>query len=1058
MLSVQCWIFLNQLLSRKYLISFFYIIVSVVGISSWRSINIEQMPELNLPSITISYGWGSTVPEIMELEITRKVESAANQLRDVSEIRSITKEGSSSVTITFAKNAPVDFRVIEMREYLNTLEDGFPVAVSPASITRKVPRELEDEQTFLIYTLSGELEGKDLLEFGQKSIKNKLLGLDGVAEIKLQGVQDPALIIEFDRFKLERYELSHTTLMNQIYQRLSWRGSGYTESGNGRYSLVLPPEYSQVSQIEQMRIDLPETERQLILADIATVSVQDYPAQSKRRINGNLALTIEFVKEGGADAISLAENIVARMGDFTATLPANMQLRLQYDSTEELRNQFDDLAQQAMISGILVFLIVFLFIRKLTAPLVIMGSVLFSVFLSITLLFVFNYTLNVITLAGITIALGMLIDNAVVVFEQVNQKLPKARKDRIEHIVQEVPKSLVPVLGSTFTTIGIFVPLLFALEELRLFLLPLAVALTLTLISSVLIAFTWIPYALIWLNPMEKVHKNTKKAQTGTLTRLFLIVLVWRSRLRWVFFAVVIAIIGLPLFLVEEPDWENTSWPEFTQLYFNNRSEIDPIIGGLTRMFVDETYFGSPWKGNYQEYVTVYIRTPQGTPLEEVDKIVQNYEKIVEPYAYAFTYYEAEMSEYFGAYMRFAVDPDFLYDPAPYYFFGEAMYLAARTGNVATSVSGFGDGISTGFGGQSFSHNIQLSGYAYAELENLANDIRQRMERNRRVREVDINASSYFSRDDFHQYKLVLDKELITSKGMNEYEIIQSLSMDLNPTNTFGKVEFEGREMYLIGRTEGNRLYEENFVNTIRNTKAVSFSIGEVAEIKKEKALNEIKRSNQAYERTISLNFLGNYRMGREYIQGVLEEVPVPVGAEIKFGNSFFSLDNEQQTKNLWFIGLLSVLSVWMIVSALLESWSGPLFVITAIPFCAIGIMLGTLANDLAFDRGAIAGALLSIGVVVNNAILLIHQKQLEQTKGIFGLRCWFYIFRKKIRTILITTVTTIAGLLPMLVFGNNEFWEELAVIVIWGLLFSTGLLLLMSGVWESQKRIRFLN
>jgi multidrug efflux pump subunit AcrB len=354
-------------------------------------------------------------------------------------------------------------------------------------------------------------------------------------------------------------------------------------------------------------------------------------------------------------------------------------------------------------------------------------------------------------------------------------------------------------------------------------------------------------------------------------------------------------------------------------------------------------------------------------------------------------------------------------------------------------------------------YTIDLQGYAYDELEELANDIKNRLEKNRRVREVDINASSYFSRDDFQQYKLVFDKELITAKGMNESQILQSLAMDLNPTNTFGKVEFEGREMYLIGRSEGERSYEEDFMNTIRNTQTASFNIGEIAEIKKEKALNQIRRTNQAYQRTISLNYLGNYRMGREYIESVIEETPVPVGTSIEFGNFSFSFNDEEQAKNLWLIALLSILSVWMIVSALLESWSGPLFVISAIPFCGIGIMLGTLANDLAFDRGAIAGALLSIGVVVNNAILLIHQKQLEHKAGIRGLRCWIRIFQQRLRTILITTTTTIVGLLPMMIFGTDTFWEALAVIVIWGLLFSTGFLLLMSGIWESRKRIGFL-
>jgi multidrug efflux pump subunit AcrB len=143
-----------------------------------------------------------------------------------------------------------------------------------------------------------------------------------------------------------------------------------------------------------------------------------------------------------------------------------------------------------------------------------------------------------------------------------------------------------------------------------------------------------------------------------------------------------------------------------------------------------------------------------------------------------------------------------------------------------------------------------------------------------------------------------------------------------------------------------------------------------------------------------------------------------------------------------------------MIVSALLESVKYPLFVILAVPYSLLGIMMGGVANDLAFDRGAIAGSLLCIGVVVNNAILIYHQKQLENGNGIFGLRSWMYVYKKRIRAILITTVTTITGLLPMMIFGNNDFWENLAVVVIWGLSVSTILLLLMTGLrWKKDQR-----
>ncbi|MAO65911.1 MAG: hypothetical protein CL666_13030 [Balneola sp.] len=1041
---------MHQLLNRKYLISFFYIIVCVIGIAVWRVLPIESTPELNLPSVTVNYNWGSTSPEIMEMEITREVEREANRLRDVTDIRSITQEGRSSVTITFRKDAPVDYRVLELREYLFTLDENLPESISPPSISRQVPEELEDQQTFIVYTLNGDMAPRELLEYTRTNIRPKLLSIEGLAEVAIRGVQDPALMIEFDIDQVERFNLSPRQILMQVREQLSWRSAGFVEEGISRYSLIIPPKFKSIADIAGLKIELPGSRKQLVLDDFAEISVQDYPAKTIKRINGDPALTIEFVKESGADAFTLAENVLTAMDEVEALLPEELSLMLTVDSTEELRQQFDDLQLQAIFSGILVFFVVILFIRKLRAPFVIMGSVAFSVLLSLIVLYLMGYSLNIITLAGITVALGMLIDNAVVVFEHLNPGLPKEKSDRISHITKEIGNSVVPVLGSTFTTVGIFVPLLFALDELRIFLVPLAVALTVTLVCSVLIAFTWIPYSLVWLTPKISEQKKTSRVSKWVnrwLMKSFLL----KSKLRWVLPVILIGAIGIPLFAIEEPDWdaeEGTVWPEFTQVYFDNRDAIDGWIGGLSKKFSEETYFGSPWSRNNQQTVSVYIRSPQGTPLSEIDKIVQNYEKIVDPYAHAFTYYEANISEYFGARILFVVDPDFVFRSEPYQFYAEAQYLGARTGNFATSVQGLNiPGISTGFGGGSSNHSIRLQGYSYDELLNLAKDLERRLKTSRRVREVDINSSYYSRRDDFQQYILRLDEERILANDLNRREVISTLMLDLNPENTVGRVEFGGQEMYLIGRSERDKAFEEDMMNRTRQFGEVNFNISRIGEVVQEGGLNEIRRTNQSYERTVSVDYLGNYRMGREFIESVVETTPVPVGAKIEFGRGFFGFGSDDSSRNFIFVALLSLLSVWMIVSALLESVKYPIFVIMAVPFSLIGIMLGGLANDMAFDRGAIAGSLLCIGVVVNNAILIYHQKQLENGNGIFGLRCWVHVYRKRIRAILITTVTTITGLIPMMIFGNNQFWENLAIVVIWGLSISTILLLIMTGL-----------
>ncbi|MDZ7715089.1 MAG: efflux RND transporter permease subunit [Balneolaceae bacterium] len=1047
---------LSNLFQRRYLISLTYLLVVVIGIVAWRQIPLEQAPELNLPSISVSYNWGSTSPEVMEKEVTRKVEQAANRLRDVQKVESISQEGRSSVTVTFARNAPVDYRVVELQEYLFSLQETLPPNVRQGTISRRVPEELQELQTFVVYSLSGERPVRDLLEYARQNIRLPLLGIEGLSDVQINGAREPALTVAFDVNKLEQYRLSQQQIMNDIRNNLQWRSSGYVESSGKRSSLLVAPQFDGLASIREFKIKLPNSQRQIELSSIANVSIEDYPATTLKRINGSPALSVEFLKESGADAIGLAERIRSRMQEIEQKLPQDMFLQLERDATEELREQFGNLQYQAMISLLVIFLVLLMFIRRFRAPFVILGSILFSLLLSTSILYFIGHTLNVITLAGLTVALGMIIDNAVVVFEQLNPGLPETLSDRIDHVKKQLPRTLVPVLGSTFTTVGIFIPVFFALQELQLFLVPLAVALSFTLISSVFIALTWIPYALIWLVP-SNVNRDLsrlpdkKKGLFRMIKRPALWLFNWRHKLRWLFYAGFIAVIGIPLFAIEEPDWDSgTAWPEFTQVYFDNRDAIDPIIGGLPYRFFNETYFGSPWGGQQQQRIYVSIRTPQGTPLSEIDKMARNFEHIAEPYSAAFSYYEARLSEYSGARLTFNIKDEFLFKPEPYIFYAEAQYLAARTGNSAISVGGLGDGISTGFGSSASSHRISLKGFSYDQLLELAQNLQNRLKENRRVREVDIHDTGWFSRDDLYQYYLKLNDEALALRDISRGELFESIALDVNPINTQGRIELDGQRLYLVSQNLNQNRLPETLLDEKRQNKNVTFSLEEVATLGKEKSQSQIRREDQSYFRQVSVDFLGPHRLGREYIKSVLEETPVPVGASIEYGTGgIFNFGEEQNTRNLLLLFGLTILSVWMIVSGLLESWLDPLVVILAVPLSLMGIMTGTMYHDLAFDRGAIAGTLLCVGVVVNNSILLMHEKQLMRSLGIHGLRSWLYVYRNKMRAVLITTLTTIGGLIPMIIFGESEFWYRLATVVVWGLGSSTLLILLLMGIWE---------
>lgn len=1044
---------MTEIFRRRYFISLSYMLIVVFGLFAWLNIPLEMAPEMHLPSITVSYNWANASPEVMEQEITRPVEQAAVRLRNVEQIRSVSEEGRSMVTVTFEKQTPVEYRVLELQEYLYGLRESLPPQVRQPVINRSIPEELEEQETFMAWSISGDRTNRELYQFARENIRLQLLGLEGLDEIEIHGAEDPALVVRFNSLLAERYEIDTAAILDQVRARLSWHSAGFTEQHGNRKSLLVPPGLHSLESVRNMKISIPGSSRQLRLGELADVQVEDMPAKQIKRLNGKPALSMSFMRESGSDAIRLAQTIREEIARIEQGLPEDISLQLERDTTEELRDQFRDLQAQSVFSLGLVFAILLLFIRRLRAPFVILGSILFSLLMSISILFFLGYTMNILTLAGLTVALGMVIDNAVVVFEQLNPGLPAGREQRLEQVRRELPYTLVPVFGSTLTTIGIFLPLFFAMEELQMFLVPLAVALSLTLLSSVCVALSWIPYALVWLVPAtgstRKARSNGRRNGVG-LNGFMLRLFNWRHRFRWIFYVGLVALIGLPLFAIGDPDWEETAWPDFTRAYFDNRDNIDPWVGGLTYRFFNETYFGTPWGGQQQERILVNIRTPQGTPIEEIDKMATTFEQIAVPYTAAFDYYETEISEYSGARLQFYLKEEYLYEPEPYRFYGEAMFLAARTGNSGISVSGLGDGFYTGLGGGFSGHRIELRGFSYDELLLLARDIQTRLERNPRVQEVDIHGTGWGGQRLF-QYVLDLDQEYMAMRNLDRQKVLDAIQLDVSPTRAHGRVELAGERHFLIGQSQSESRYESELLGQVRRSGQILFRLDEIATLSREQTLSRIIREDQAYQRMLFVDFLGPYRLAQNTIESVLDQVPVPVGASIGFGNQGFNWGEEDQARNYLLLMFLTVLSVWMIVSALLESWFDPMVVILAVPLSLVGVMAGALWHDINFDQGAIAGTLLAIGVVVNNSILLVHEKQRMRALGVHGVRSWVNVYRSKIRPVLITSFTTIGGLLPMIWIGANEFWNDLAVVVAWGLGVSLALLILFMGIWEKR-------
>src|SRR5690625_2639780 len=210
---------MKEILGRKYLISLSYMFIVLVGVIAWLNIPLEMVPDLRLPSVTVSYTLGSTSPEVMEQEVTRRVEAVATRLRNVEQIRSVSQEGRSSVTITFDNNGQVEYRILELRQYLFELQDDFPTQIMQPLMTRSISQELQYQETFLAYSIRGDRSKRELYQLANEQIRLQLLGHERLSDIEVIGAEDQVINIHFDSYHAELYVIRDAYVMMQGSER-----------------------------------------------------------------------------------------------------------------------------------------------------------------------------------------------------------------------------------------------------------------------------------------------------------------------------------------------------------------------------------------------------------------------------------------------------------------------------------------------------------------------------------------------------------------------------------------------------------------------------------------------------------------------------------------------------------------------------------------------------------------------------------------------------------------------------------------------------------------------
>jgi HAE1 family hydrophobic/amphiphilic exporter-1 len=1000
-------------LRRPVAVAMTYTAVALLGASAWQKIPIEMLPDTQLPQLTVTGTWRGASPETLEAFLTAPLEATIQQVQGVEKIVSESFEqqgmGTAEIRIEFDRDTDMDFARLDLSERLATLEEELPPGVDRVNVSQYVPEEFQQQsQPFLYYTFTGPYTREALRQHLEDVVQDELGQVGGVALVSVFGGRDRRLEINLDEEEIAALGLDAREVGESIRELDLVQEAGAIREGDDQYTITIVNRPASAEDVRNAVITAVGGTL-VRVSDIASVHDTYEEARSYSRIDSQPSVGFQVVKGVGVNTVRVADAVKARLAELERLSPYGTQFDLVYDESEDIERQLTDLRQRAGFSAIVIFIVLLGFLRSFRSAALIFATIAFSVLIALNLIYFGGLTLNLLTLMGLAMGFGLIVDNSIVVLENVYRRWQRGEEAfaAAEGGAREV---VLPILASTATTLIVFVPFVYLQGELRVYYVPLAIVVALTLVASIFVAFSFIPaLAARFLQAGRGAPKREANARQPLYVRFYSDVVSFTVRRPWIAMSVAAMCFGGSYYLFDR--------------YVNTWA----MWGGG---------FGS------RTYIQVNITLPRGSNLERTDQLVRYFEDRVSQMPEV-EQYTADVRAQRG---RMEITfPDSIENTQIPVAIKEQMVAYSHTFTGAdVRVYGFGPSFYGG-GGSAPNYGIQVLGYNYEKVRDIAESLGRRLERINRVQEVDTNSSSNrFNRDKASEFVVHVDRNRLAQHDLTVTDLVSSVGRAVGGSAQLGTVKLGGEEVQYQVQLEDNLdmdvlALQETLIDTPGGRR---IRLGDVVRVEARDVLARIRRENQQYERTVAYEFRGPQKLGDIWHERIIETTEVPPGYTVQKGNTGFSIRGEERTQ-IWLVIALALLLVYMVTAALFESLLQPLCVILTVPMALIGVYLIFFYTGASFTREAYVGVIMMFGIVVNNAILLVDHVNGVRRKSP-DLPLAEAIVKgtlERVRPILMTTATTVLGLLPLVLFGDaagSNIWDALALVLIGGLLSST--------------------
>ncbi len=1000
-------------------ITMMVLIIVIFGLISLTRLGLDMLPDIEFPVVSVITSYSGVSSEDIEDVLTKPIEDAVSIVKDVKKIQSVSQEGASIVMIEFNSGTKIDFAAQDIRDKIGLIEDYLPPDANKPLV---VKMDVSAMPILAYGVTSDSLDALKLKKVLEDNIKDKIERLDGVAAMEIRGGEEREILIKLNKQLLDSYGLSQLRIAQILRGENINLSGGFIEQGLLELPVRTVGEFENLEEIENTVIAV-RNDTPIYLYDVAEVIDTYKESRNYSRTNKKDSVLLLISKQSGTNTSQVAKAIKNEMFGLKKSLPQNIDFELVMDQSHLIKTSTDSVTQSAVIGGLLAILMIFLFLRNWRPTLAIAMVIPLSLIATFIPLYIFGYTLNLMTLGGLALGIGMLVDNAVVVIENIYRHLEKIGKRRKAAIIG-TNEIAMAITAATLTTVAVFLPMSFGTGIAGQLSRGLSLTIIFSLFASLFVALTLVPMIASKIFKKQEQADGYKKASGEQsfikIQNTYKKILIWSLKHRLITLMATVGLLAATFALT-------------------------PFIGSEFMPISD------------QGMMLLGVKMPVGASLEETNRIVSQIESDVIDIngVLAITSFvgldEANRSESVALglgssnvneaqiFIRLNDKKDRKYSAEDI-----QEIIRQKLPKIKDMEINFMDMGKVLISGSSFPVEIKIFGKDLDILKHVSDEIAQKINDIEGVRDVDTTLSQGKP-----ELVITIDRERASYLGLTVGQIGSTIKNSMQGVVATqlrqGGEETDIRVRY--NKTDRDSLKKiENL--TVVTPAGSQIPLKQVAKFSQDKGPIKINREDQLRVVAVTANIL-NRDVGSvvKDIKNRLSGYNFPLGYFIEYGGSYKQMQDTFGTLS-WALAL-GVLLVYMVMASQFESLIHPFIVMFEIPLAFIGVGLALFITGQTLSLPSFMGIIMLAGIMVNNAIVLVDYVNQLRKKGMSEFEALVEGGATRLRPILITSITTILGMLPMALARQegSEMMKPMAIAVIGGLLVSTLLTLVVIPV-----------